>query len=34
MSEPEAHSYIEQQAMNRRCPKRDIAQGIIDGDTP
>ena len=34
MSEPEAHSYIEQQAMNRRCPKRDIAQGIIDGETP
>ena len=34
MSEPEAHSYIEQQAMNRRCPKRDVAQGIIDGDTP
>ena len=34
MSEPEAQSYIEQQAMNRRCPKRDIAQGIIDGDTP
>ena len=34
MSEPEAHSYIEQQAMNRRCPKREVAQGIIDGETP
>ena len=34
MSEPAAHSYIERQAMNRRCPKRDIAQGIIDGDAP
>nr|WP_302656748.1 ANTAR domain-containing protein [uncultured Agathobaculum sp.] len=34
MSEPEAHSYIEQQAMNRRCPKREVAQKIIDGETP
>ena len=31
MTEPEAHSYIEQQAMNQRRSKRDIAEDIIGG---
>ena len=31
---PEAHSYIEQQAMNQRRSKRDIAEDIIGGKTP
>lgn len=31
MSEPEAHTYIEQQAMNNRMTKRQIAQMILDG---
>ena len=30
----EAHSYIEQQAMNQRRSKRDIAEDIIGGKTP
>ena len=34
MTEPEAHSYIEQQAMNQRRSKRDIAEDIIGGKTP
>ncbi len=34
MSEPEAHAYIEQQAMKRRRTKREIAESIIQGDTP
>jgi len=29
MSEPEAHRYIERQAMDRRMTKREIADGII-----
>ena len=29
MSEEKAHHYIEQQAMNMRCTKLEIAQGII-----
>ena len=29
MSEPEAHAYIEQQAMNQRRTKREIAEHII-----
>ncbi len=31
MTEPEAHSYIEQSAMNHRMTKRQIAQMIVDG---
>ena len=34
MSEPEAHAYIEQQAMKRRRTKREIAEAIIQGETP
>lgn len=34
MSEPEAHAYIEQQAMNQRRTKREIAEHIISGGTP
>lgn len=34
MSEPEAHAYIEQQAMQRRRTKREIAESIINGETP
>lgn len=29
MTEPEAHAYIEREAMNRRCPKPDIAREIL-----
>ena len=29
MSEPQAHRYIEKQAMDRCVPKRDIAEEII-----
>lgn len=29
MSEPQAHSFIEKQAMDRRVTKREIAEGII-----
>ena len=34
MTEPEAHAYIEQQAMKRRRTKREIAEAIIGGETP
>lgn len=34
MTEPEAHAYIEQQAMKRRVTKREIAEAIIGGETP
>ena len=34
MTEPEAHAYIEQQAMKRRRTKREIAEAIIQGETP
>ena len=34
MSEPEAHAYIEQQAMKQRRTKRQIAEAIINGETP
>ena len=34
MTEPEAHSYFELQAMNQRRSKRDIAEDIIGGKTP
>lgn len=34
MSEPEAHAYIEQQAMNQRRTKREIAENIISGGMP
>ena len=29
MTEPEAHRYLQKQAMNRRIPKLVIAEGII-----
>ena len=29
MSEPEAHRYIEKQAMDRRLPKLEIAEEIL-----
>ncbi len=29
MTEPDAHRYIEKQAMDRCCPKREIAESII-----
>ena len=29
MSEPEAHKYIERQAMDMRITKRQVAEGII-----
>ncbi len=32
MSEPEAHAYIERQAMDRRLSKRAIAENIINGE--
>lgn len=31
MSEPDAHAYIEKQAMDRRRSKREIAEGILCG---
>ena len=34
MTEPEAHAYIEQQAMRRRRTKREIAESVIRGETP
>lgn len=34
MTEPEAHSYIERQAMEKRVTKREIAQDILNGGTP
>ena len=34
MSEPEAHAYIEQQAMKQRRAERQIAEAIINGETP
>ncbi len=33
MTEPEAHAYIERQAMDRRLSKRKIAEQIINGET-
>jgi len=32
MSEPEAHAYIERQAMDRRLSKRKVAESIINGE--
>ena len=34
MTEPDAHAYIEQQAMQRRCTKRAVAEDIIRGGLP
>ena len=34
MTEPDAHAYIEQQAMQRRCTKRVVAEDIINGGLP
>ncbi len=34
MTEPEAHAYIERQAMDHRLSKRKIAEQIINGETP
>lgn len=34
MTEPDAHAYIEQQAMQRRCTKRIVAEDIIHGGMP
>ena len=34
MTEPEAHAYIEREAMNKRMHKRDVARGILSGDQP
>lgn len=34
MTEPDAHAYIEQQAMHRRCTKRAVAEEIIHGGLP
>ncbi|MCB6365104.1 ANTAR domain-containing protein [Intestinibacillus massiliensis] len=31
MTEPEAHAYIEKQAMDRRLSKRAVAQSILEG---
>lgn len=29
MTEPDAHRYIEKQAMDRRCPRREVAESVI-----
>lgn len=34
MTEPEAHTYIEQQAMNSRSTKRVVAESILQGGIP
>lgn len=34
MTEPQAHYFIEQQAMNRRIPKRQVAEGILRSYEP
>lgn len=34
MTEPEAHAYIEREAMNKRLPKREVAREILSGSQP
>lgn len=34
MTEPEAHAYIERQAMDRRLTKREVAEHILNGGHP
>ena len=34
MTEPQAHHFIEKQAMDRRVPKRQVAEGILRSYEP
>ena len=29
MTEPQAHRYLEKQAMDLRCTRREVAQGVL-----